>query len=234
MAVAAQLLIRQAVELLQDQTSIRWSVPDLVRWLNSGQREILMHRPDIYNKTATVQCVVGTKQSLPTDGVKLIDVQRNDATSKRAVRMCNREILDSQIPGWHSLTAKDEVVHFMYDPREPKAFWVYPPATAAAALMVNYSATPTDLIIPADGSDYSAVTGNVSVPDQNANSLLDFILYRAYMKDSEYAGDPQRSQAYYTLFANALGIDIKGTVAVGPTSRGNPNTRPGGAPAAGA
>lgn len=223
MTVLASLIIRQVAELLQDPTSIRWPVPDLVRWLNAGQREILMNRPDLFNKTATVACVAGTKQALPADGLKLIDIQRNDATSKRAVRMCNREILDSQMPGWHSLAGAAEIVHFMYDPREPRAFWVYPPATTAAALMVNYSATPTDIAIPADGGDYSGVTGNVSVPDENTNALTDFIMYRAYMKDSEFAGDQTRANTYYTLFANALGIDIKATIAVGPTSRGNPN-----------
>lgn len=122
----------------------------------------------------------------------------------------------------------------MFDEREPKAFWVYPPATVNAALMVNYSATPTDLVPPADGSDYTAVVGNLSVPDQLSNCILDYMLYRCYMKDSEYAGDPARSEAFYVKYANALGIDIKATVAVAPNPRGNPNTKPGAAPVTGA
>ena len=49
------------------------------------------------------------------------------------------------------------------------------------------------------------------------------MLYRAYTKDSEYAGNAARAQAHYAAFANALGIEIKATVAVGPNPVGNPN-----------
>ncbi|MFW9595551.1 MAG: DUF6682 family protein, partial [Macromonas sp.] len=44
MAISAQSIIRRAVETLQDPTSIRWPVPELVRYLNDGQREIKLHR----------------------------------------------------------------------------------------------------------------------------------------------------------------------------------------------
>ena len=42
-------------------------------------------------------------------------------------------------------------------------------------------------------------------------------------KDSQYAGNEARAQARYAAFANALGIEIKATVAVAPQSVGNPN-----------
>ena len=79
---------------------------------------------------------------------------------------------------------------------------------------------------PADGATYTAVTGNISLPDIYGNVLQDYILYRAYTKDSEYAGNAQRAQAHYAAFANALGIEIKATVAVAPNPVGNPNRQP--------
>ena len=68
------------------------------------------------------------------------------------------------------------------------------------------------------------MNGNVSVPDIYGNALQDYILYRAYTKDSEYAGNAQRAVAHYTAFANSLGIEIKATLAVAPMPAGNPNT----------
>jgi hypothetical protein len=53
--------------------------------------------------------------------------------------------------------------------------------------------------------------------------LQDYILYRAYTKDSDYAGNAARAQSAYAAFANALGIEIKATVMVAPQSAGNPN-----------
>lgn len=225
MTISAQSIIRRAVETLQDTTSVRWPVSELVRYLNDGQREVVLYRPDSMVTNATVNCVAGSRQTLPPDGAKLVEVIRNAAagTSKKAVRMTNREILDAQIPGWHNLAGVNEVLHFMYDPRDPKTFYVYPPATTSAQLDIVYSAYPTDIAEPADGSLYTAVSGNVSLPDIYGNALLDFILYRSYSKDSEYAGNAQRAQAHYAAFANALGVEIKATVAVAPNPSGNPN-----------
>lgn len=228
MTILAQSIVRRVVETLQDNTSIRWPINELVRYLNDAQREIVLYRPDSMVTNAAVTLVAGSKQSIPATGSKLIEVIRNAGT-KRAIRITNREILDAQTPGWHNLTGVSEVLHYMYDPRDPKVFYVYPPATSAtggtgpASVDLVYSALPTDITEPADGVLYTAVTGNVSVPDIYGNTLQDYILYRAYSKDSEYAGNAARAQAHYGAFANALGIEIKATVAVAPTSAGNPN-----------
>ena len=228
MPIPAQQIIRRCVETLQDTTSIRWPVAELVRYLNDGQREVVLYRPDAMVTNATVTCVAGTKQTLPANGAKLIEVIRNAraAGTKRAVRMVNREILDAQMPGWHTLAGVDDVLHFMYDPRDPRVFYVYPPATTNTQLDIVYAAYPTDIVEPADGATYTAVTGNISLPDIYGNVLQDYILYRAYTKDSEYAGNAQRAQAHYAAFANALGIEIKATVAVAPNPVGNPNRAP--------
>ena len=223
MPISAQSVIRRCVETLQDPTSIRWPVAELVRYLNDGQREVALYRPDSMGTSTTMTCVTGTKQPLPTNGAKLIEVVRNAAGSKKAVRLTNREILDAQTPGWHNLTGVGEVLHYMYDPRDPRVFYVYPPATASAQLDIVYSAYPLDVTEPADGSLYTAVAGNIGVPDIYTNALQDYILYRAYTKDSEYAGNAARAQAHYAAFANALGVEIKATVAVGPNPVGNPN-----------
>jgi hypothetical protein len=232
MPIAAQSIVRRVVETLQDNTSVRWPVNELVRYLNDGQREIILYRPDAMVTNAAVTLVAGSKQVLPANGAKLIEVVRNTAGNKRSVRLVNREILDSQSPGWHNITGATEILHFMYDPRDPKIFYVYPPAAASgASLDVVYAALPTDVTEPADGALYTAVSGNISVPDIYGNVLQDYILYRSYSKDSEYAGNAQRAQAHYGAFANALGIEMKATVNFQPNTVANPN-RSTAAPAA--
>ena len=225
MPITAQSIVRRCVETLQDTSSIRWPVAELVRYLNDGQREIIVHRPDAMVTNGSLALVAGTRQSIPATGTKLIDVVRNTSGNKKAVRLCAREILDAQSTGWHNLAGVTEIVHFMFDPRDPKTFYVYPPAAASgASLEIVYSALPTDVTEPAAGTDYTAVTGNISVPDIYNNVLQDYILYRAYKKDSTYAGNDARASANYAAFANALGIEVKATVAVAPTSPGNPNS----------
>lgn len=228
MTIQAKSIVHRVIETLQDNTSIRWPVAELVRYLNDGQREVVLYRPDSMVTNATISCVAGSRQTLPADGAKLIDVLRNsaDTSTKRAIRQTNREILDAQVPGWHQIAGSVDVLHYTYDPRDPKVFYVYPPATAQAKVDVVYASYPTDVVEPADGSTYTSVSGNISLPDIYGNVLQDYILYRAYMKDSEYAGNAQRAQAHYAAFANALGIEMKATVVVGPSQTGNPNRQP--------
>lgn len=217
MTIAAQSIIRRVVETIQDNTSIRWPVAELVRYLNDGQREVVLYRPDSMVTNASVTLVAGAKQALPTNGAKLIDVVRNTGVNKRSVRMTNRSILDTQSPNWYNLTGVTEVLHYMYDPRDPKTFYVYPPAAASgASVELVYSAYPTDITEPADGALYSAVTGNISLPDIYSNVLGDYVLYRAYTKDSEYAGNAQRAQAHYAAFQAALTTEMAGTTGVAP------------------
>ena len=217
MPISAQSIIRRVVETMQDNTSVRWPVAELVRYLNDGQREVVLYRPDSMVTNATVALVAGAKQAVPTNGSKLIDVIRNTAGTKRSVRMTVRNILDTQSPNWYNLAGVTEILHYMYDARDPKVFYVYPPAASTgASVEIVYSAYPTDITEPADGALYSAVTGNISLPDIYGNVLADYILSRAYTKDSEYAGNAQRAQAHYGAFQAALTTEMAGTTGVAP------------------
>ena len=224
MPISAQSVIRRCVETLQDNTSIQWPVSELVRYLNDGQREVILYRPDAAVTNASVPLVTGSRQNLPAGGTKLVEVVRNSAGTKRAVRMVNREILDAQLPGWHAQTGVTEILHYMYDPREPRVFYVYPPAAATgAAVDLSYASMPADIAEPSEGALYTSVTGNLGVPDIYGNAVQDYVLYRAYTKDSEYAGNAARAQAHYGAFANALGVEVKATMAVAPSPVGKPN-----------
>ena len=54
-------LINRAEEILQDTTNVRWSQQTLLNYLNDGQREIVLFRPDAnpvnasFNKRFQVQ-----------------------------------------------------------------------------------------------------------------------------------------------------------------------------------
>ena len=220
MTISAQSVIRRVVDTLQDKTSITWPVAELVRYLNDGQREIVLYRPDSMVTNATVYLdPQNSKQAIPSDGSKLIEVIRNTDGTRRAVRLTTRSILDSQSPDWHSHpNTANEIHHYMFDARDPKTFYVYPPAGDACSVELVYSSLPGDIQEPVDGSLFTAVTGDISVPDIYANILQDYILYRSYTKDSEYAGNGARAQAHYGAFAAALGIEIKSTIAVSPTT----------------
>lgn len=224
MTTPAQSVIFRAAETLQDLGAVRWSTAELVRYLNDGQREILVYRPDVFATSVTLSLAAGAKQSLPDTATKLLDVVRNSATTsaKKSVRLVNRQLLDSQVPDWHIATASVDIVHYMYDPITPRIFYVYPPATTLSRLDVVVAQYPTDISEPAANTTYTAVTGNIAVPDILSSALKDYVIARAFMKDSEQAGNAARAQAHYALFAGAIGADLKSTTDVVPNPVGAP------------
>lgn len=208
---AAEVLTR-ASDIVQDQTGVRWPETELLRWLNDARREIAIARPDIYAATSNVNLVAGTKQTLPSDGMRLIDVTRNmpSGAAGSAIRIVEREILDAQRPGWHTETASTAIKHFMYDERNPRTFYVYPPATAGHTIEIVYGQAPTEI---------TNTTTSLSSEDIYAGAIVDYVCYRAFAKDAEYAGNQGRSAAHYQQFLNALGLGGKVSVVQSPNTQ---------------
>ena len=208
-------LINRAQIILQDTTGTRWPVCELLAWLNDSYREIALARPDVNTLSGTFTCAAGTRQVLTDrfpEALRVIDVVRNVASTsnKRAVRMIDRRILDDQRRGWHAETATTDIQHWMYDPRLPREFMVYPPASSAAQLEVLYSAVPvahtlTEAELTGTGECTTQSSETIHVVDAFANAMLDYMLYRAYSKDADYAANAARAVAHLQAMQGALG-----------------------------
>mgnify|MGYP006077590697 FL=1 len=205
-------IIDRASIILQDTSNVRYPNTELLKFFNDGQREVVLHRPDAKTVNASFNCIAGSKQVLPATALRLVDVVQN--VGGRAVTQIDRKILDETLPDWHNQVADatKKIEHFVYDSADPKNFYVYPKATATMDLQLVYSTSPADIVI----SSFSTDTTVISVDDVYANCLLDFMLYRSYQKDSEYAGNSERSMMHYSAFANALGIKTRADSAVDP------------------
>lgn len=217
--VTVQSIIDKAEILLQDTTNVRWSAAELVDWLNDGQREVALHKPESTAKNIAVILTAGsTKQALPTDGISLLRITRNmgagGTTPGDGIRLVQRADMDAQVPTWHSDTnTAGKIKHYVFDPRDPKTYYVYPKAPATAWYVeLAYSAVPGDCV----------AGGTIHLDDIYANALLDYVLYRAYSKDAE-TGNGQRAIAHYTAFANALGVKSQAEAAQNPNANTNGN-----------
>jgi hypothetical protein len=162
MSIAASSILRRAVDLLQDQTSVRWPMHELVRYLNDAQRIVVKARPDTMNTATTMSLVAGARQSLKsatadTSGTaaltpvpsKLIEITRNMAGDLSAVTKVERKMMDAGERGWYNATAAVSIKHFMFDERDPTAFYTYPPALSTSKVEVSIRPTrPTSLNPP--------------------------------------------------------------------------------------
>ncbi len=216
--VKAVDLIDRCQTILQDVTGTRWPKKELLNYLNDAQREIVLFRPDAKVVNSSFTCVAGSKQTIPAAALRLIGVIRNAAG--KSVRQIERQILDDQLPGWHLATGT-AVEHYVFDPLDPKTFYVYPNALITTSLEIVYSTAPTSITLtaPANDNDVTSIAATtIDLDDVYANAMIDFMLYRAYSKDAEYAGNAQRAMMHYQAFANSLGIKTQSDVASTPRS----------------
>jgi hypothetical protein len=204
-------LIVRAQTLLQDEDSVRWTVTELQYWLNDAYKETIGLRPDANTQTAEYTCVAGPRQvitgSFP-NAIRLVEVVRNLASTsnKTSIRLTDRRSLDTQQRSWYSETPTASVELYMFDPRTPKEFLVYPPASTAARLEVIYSVLPADHTLTALQLVNPATAETIRIDDIFATALFDYMLYRAFSKDAEQTAMMQRAVAHYQAFQNALGI----------------------------
>ena len=202
-------IIDRARLTLQDSSGVRWTDAELLIYINDAQREIVNFRPEATATHANLQLSTGTEQTLPSGGLRLIKVTRNmsgtasDATGARSVRIVEEDLLNSIEPDWHDPTVTGSSAHgsiiknYLFDPDDPKKFYVYPGVASGSNAYVEliYSKLPTDL---------SSVSSTIDLEDTYGNAILNFVLYRAYLKDAEFASNQQRTATHYQLFIGSI------------------------------
>lgn len=225
----------------------RWTKRELVSWLNDGQKAIAKYLPSSCSRVDAIKLRSGTKQSIesilaasikPGDGSTAADVYGNamqsvirnmgadGLTPGRAVRLVDREILDANNPDWHLPPGTlAPVSQWVFDPRFPKVFYVYPgiPANQNWWLEVSYLANPVE--ISPDGEYASDGDSNttISVDDKYVDDLVNYILARAYQKDAEFAGDSGQAAQHTALFTGSINAQAAALTGVNPNLRSLPN-----------
>jgi hypothetical protein len=193
-------LINRVAVTLQDPTFVRWTQQELLNYLNDAQRQVVLFRPDAKTVNTTHTCVAAAKQTLAADGLRLINVLRNK--DGRAITKVDRKILDVQLPNWWETPVDATgVKHFVYDAIDPKVFYLFPKPAVTNQIEIVYATSPADLLV----SNFTSDTQVISIDDIYANAIMDYMMYRSYQKDSEFA-NLNRAGLFFQAFGNALGI----------------------------
>lgn len=210
--ITAQTIVDRAARVLEDVTHVRWPEIELLDWLNDGQNAIVLRTPDANAITTEIRLSGGTRQTIPVSGTRLIEIMRNVPhagynQSSRAIRKTQRRFMDAQNPDWHSDTADYVVKHYMWEPENPKVFYVYPPQPGAGRYVeLVYSAPPAPI----------GLDNPIGLDDVYSGALLDYILFRAYSKDADYTENKVNADFYYKAFEAAIARKESGDQQVEP------------------
>lgn len=210
----SDILVRVG-DLMLDEEHVRWTAEELIRWINDAPSALLARRPAAISRTTVHELVAGTYQTIPDGGVLLLDVVRNmgtdGATPGRPVRRSDRQQIDDIDPDWHTATPKVVIQQYTFDDRLPKSFYVYPPAVAGTQVELVDAALPATVTSESDILDVGA---------EYIDPIVNYVIYRAHSKDSEFANGAIAG-AYYQAFEAALGVKSAVDVNASPNQPGN-------------
>lgn len=204
MATSIRGLVQRAQTILQDANGTRWDEAELLGWFNDGRRELSVYRPTEFARRTAVVLEAGTLQRLPVGAFLLLRVAANLRSTSpriagRVVTQVERRILDAMHPGWEDTEVfpeAAEVRHYCYDDNEPLAFSVFP---------ANDGTGQVELLACFEPGTATSVDTATGVRDVFNNALLDYMLYRAFDKDSDHPGNAERSAKHYAAFTAAIG-----------------------------
>lgn len=195
-------IINDARTVLQEVTvdGTRWTNDELAGWLNEFYQAAVALKPNVSTVNETKTLDPGTKQTLTEGG--LVDVVRNTVGNMKSISVTSRRTLDTLRRNWHSEPATTTIEQFVFDELDPRTFYVYPPADSGAEVELIRWAVPA----PHDVSTGIGVYGLelFKLDDAYAPAATDYLLFRAFAKDSESPANAGRSQTHYQLFLQRL------------------------------
>ena len=196
MATTVRSILNRAAALLNDEEFVRWEESELLEWLNDGQRAVAKGpATDVYVLRANLTAAAGTVQDLPDNGLRLVDVVKN-VSGGGVIHQTDYAIVDVMSSTWRAATAA-AAENFFYDERNPKQFEVYPPQSGGELIEIVYNAQPGD----------AQISGNIVISDMYADSLIDYVAYRGFSKDTEDSStELTRATAFYKAFLAGIGM----------------------------
>lgn len=225
MAFTAAQVMTRASTILQDAGAVRWTNPELHDWLNQALIEIATQKPNARTEVVVLDLVAGTQQELPAEYTTLSRVMRNKraSTGGSAIRtLASREILDAQMPDWQDSTKLPnaaDVAYVIHDLAAPRSFMVVPGNDATGKIEAIVGRNPTPVPTPANPLLINSYTAEVDLPDIYQGAVLDFLLSRAFSKDSGAPDAAARAVAHYEKATAAIQAISAGDAAMSLSAR---------------
>lgn len=213
----AKSFIEQLLLQLNDETGVYWRPYEVQSWLNMAQRTAALWKKDSAVETRWHDITTGPRQTLDTDVVQLFDVVRNGAGFGGTVTLVKPSDMPRDWPDWTVASASDGVEHYMYNPADPKAFYIYPHYSAVTTnkleVVVGYIPAEIDVWLSNSREKDTPLVTTVAV--QDAAMLHDYVMFRACLKQNTHAMSA-RAMAYAQQVMVALGKEAEAKMLADP------------------
>ncbi|MCW2275139.1 hypothetical protein GJ654_10420 [Rhodoblastus acidophilus] len=216
MTINASATMDRASKLIQDELHTRWPLVELRQWINDALRELALRNFSAVSSPTTMALVKGTRQEIAEPFFRVLRVPRNmrsltgPRSPGRVILPVDGKSLDMTVPDWHDHTrTRPHTIaqNVAFDDAEPRVFYVYPPNDGNGIVEAVGAKVPDGIPQPTGDvtllASYSAV---LDISDIYTNAILDYVLYRAYSKDTQFAGSAERAALYFGQFEKAVAV----------------------------
>jgi hypothetical protein len=198
-SVLASKIRDDAADILIDRSFTRHGARYL-GWINDGQVTATSLKPDISVGVRTLQLVEGIYQSISADAHALLRPIRNMGVTglvpgARIVTV-DYDHFENNNPDWMSATPSAAVEVIMFDERNERGFFCYPPQPAAPGQI-----QVVEGIVPAD---IATINDPITISDINEPFLLQYVLFRGYAATSSPIAK-NSSMSAWNMFVTGLG-----------------------------
>jgi Family of unknown function (DUF6682) len=198
-SILASTITSDARRRLQDESNVaqRWEDSVLLAGLNEGQSVLVTLKHDACTRAIAVDVTGGVSQTLPEDSVALIRLTRNLGENGdepgRAITMVSLERMDLADAQWHVADTGDEVFHGMFDERDERRFYVWPPINGYVELIATV--LPPEVEVSGDA---------ITLDDIYSPALTAYIVYYALAQDMDSAPNRELAQVWLAQFVQLV------------------------------
>ncbi len=214
MSRTAKELLDDAIVALQDNEPgyeySRWTKAELLSCVTQAMAALHFFKPELYNTKQVLTLLPGAVQRIGPEFSKLIELDSNlapDGTEGSPITESSEPLLKAfNRPLPFDPMQPYKVVTYRMDTTNPRVFYVNPPAPESprhkvVAALVQTPPTVLDenqeLVLPASDSGGWY------------NVLLDYMLFRAFQKDTESATSRTKARDHEIAFMQAVGANAR-------------------------
>lgn len=202
-------LVRSIADELNDLEPgfeyVGWPVERLHDYIRQALWQVAALRPELFTSSQTVTLTPGPYQTLPAGFVKLLDITSNvnaDGTPGTPVYPSSFTLTRSLAGRSCLLAPGGGIGSWAFDPNSQTSFYVNPPVPVAPPTRVRFlGQVPPPAVVAG---------GTIAVPggsiDDYYNPILDWALYRAFMKDTESDTSFRRAEQHYRAHYQFFGV----------------------------
>lgn len=173
-----------------DESAVQVTDADILRWVNDGQREVVMQNPQLLEAIGTASVVAGQQDyTFPADMRMLRSVNYKSAVGVAFTPLKGQSLqeFDEYVTGWDgSLYGQSDPIIYCTFSGNFKLFPI-PATSVTGGLKLYYYRQPTDRAIDADVLD---------LPLGYHSAVVEYCLKQAYEMDEDWTSVGNKAQEF--------------------------------------